>query len=324
MRAKIFIAQRLLIAMLVCAMASGMLTAFAESEKVTQLEDGHYNIFMSNDYFAYDVQYGFPEGEAGQGFTVVPTNQLITKDMVNGVAGECSDLLKHVFVNYYDDLFENYIKTQYMVWHITSSVNNWRLTELAPKLKADIENGAVKQLPDHGASRKISENTIACFDFIGLISDKNPALDPNDSDQVNNLFGYKVRYEATGEIGEAITLNVPEMFSQIYAYRQWQVKGGNAYEDISGETGAAFTIPALDASHNGKEYRCVVDKDTGAYFDYKVIVTGVNEGGGYPGTVQPPAAPPTGDGANLALWMGLLAAAIACGLALSRKSKREY
>jgi len=298
-------------ALLLLAAMCMLPAALAENAVVEQLEDGHYNIFLSNGYFGYDVQYGMPEGDAGHKFTVAKTDDLVTTDDLRGGSSIHSAdgvrLAKHMFVNYYDIIFEDYIRAQFAVWWCTSSITNWKTSELADKLLNDIRNNAVQDVPDHGAQLQLDEHTTAYFDFIGLLAHDADGAPADPREGYNNLLGYKVRYEVTGDVGGSAALTVPPLFANDTTTRQWQVKNNGTYENISGETGSSLTLSPLSAAQNGQEYRCIVDKTTGAYFDYKLIIANAqkpDDPDKPDGPKQPDvsALPQTGDSSVLALW----------------------
>ena len=54
---------------------------------------------------------------------------------------------------------------------------------------------------------------------------------------------------------------------------QWQVNKGNAWEDITGATGASYTTPAITANMNGWQYRCVATNDKGTVNSNVVTLT---------------------------------------------------
>ena len=63
----------------------------------------------------------------------------------------------------------------------------------------------------------------------------------------------------------------------------------------------------MSAAQNGQEYRCIVNKTTGAYFDYKLIIANAqkpDDPDKPDGPKQPDvsALPQTGDSSVLALW----------------------
>ena len=64
-----------------------------------------------------------------------------------------------------------------------------------------------------------------------------------------------------------------------------------------------------------------MNADTGAYFDYKVIVEGADLPSGAGGTQTPPQ---TGDSANIALWLCMLMASAIGAAVFGRKARKEY
>nr|WP_295001278.1 hypothetical protein [uncultured Methanobrevibacter sp.] len=160
-------------------------------EIVSASEDGHFNISFDDGYNGYCINYGDHEADKGNNFTVQDTDHAVNEKSGQSVGNE----LKTFFVNYYDTAMQDRVKTQHIIWHFTNDFNGWRVdSALIEEIKkASLE----KVIPDHGATRKISNTAEMVFDF--------EVLESHDSDH-QNFFAYRVTLREILEILENETM----------------------------------------------------------------------------------------------------------------------
>ena len=144
-------------------------------EVVRSKERGNYNITFDDGYNGYCVNYGDSAAKYDDLFTVQNTSLVI-----NHKTGEyVGNYIKTFFVEFYDIAVNDKVKTQYVIWAFTDDFH-FEDHELVNEIK---EKSLEKDIPDHGAIKRINNTTEAIFDFEGLDAHK---------DKYQNFFGYKI------------------------------------------------------------------------------------------------------------------------------------
>ena len=148
-------------------------------KEVLAEEEGNFNISFNDGYNGYCIDYGKHDAKPGDSFTAEDTSNIINKNTGENVG----NYLKTYFVEYYEDAMRDKIVTQHTIWHFTDDFNGWRLDYgLIENIKT---SSSAKEIPDHGAVKKINDTTEAVFDF--------EMLKTGESEN-QNFFAYKITY----------------------------------------------------------------------------------------------------------------------------------
>ena len=145
-------------------------------DKMTALEDGHFNTSFSDGYNGYCLEYGEHEASKGDEYYVVDTNHAVN----NHNKEDVSNYLKVYFTIYNKEAMKDKVVTQHMIWHFTDNFNGWRVNQtLVDMIK---ETSKTVKIPDTYLE-KINDTHERVFMFKVLLS---------EYEHYQNYFVYKI------------------------------------------------------------------------------------------------------------------------------------
>lgn len=162
-------------------------------QKVKATDNDEFNKSFDDGYSGYCIDYMKTEAYANDTFIVQDTSY--AQNNIDN--SDVSNLIKTFFVNNYNIVMNDEVRTQHYIWAFTDNFTGWRLNNNI--IKETKITASTLLIPDHGARININETTDAIFDFEVLFKPDNA---------FQSYFAYKITHIAKnwtdGLLGEAI------------------------------------------------------------------------------------------------------------------------